>query len=120
MVELLLRGFSGCPHCFHARRVAVNAGDGDDLEFQFIDPLNELFDRRRRSYLSFARADMVRFDEDLFPRQLDDLKIFLVTGGHPIDFNSSVAIVQHIVTAVGVDGECPAGFFQTVRRDRVR
>ena len=103
------------------RAVAVYADNRGDIEIQLVEAGDQFLYCGRSPDLAVARADMIRFDDDLFGRKINDDQILGVRRRQGINLDTPGAVRQHARTAAeGFNYHRRSSFFQAVGLARVR
>ena len=107
--------------CLDGCAVAVYADNRGDIEIQLVEAGDQFLDCGRGPDLAVARADMIRFDDDLFGRKINDDQILGVRRRQGINLDTPGAVRQHARTAAeGFNYHRRSSFFQAVGLARVR
>ena len=99
------------------RAVAVDADNRGDIEIQFVEAGDQFLYRGRSPDLAVARADMIRFDDDLFSRKInDDQDPRRETSAGDRFRRAAAPSRQHArAAAEGFDDDGAFGFFPSCR-----
>ena len=109
------------PRRLDGRAITMNANNGRDIKIQLVEAGDQFLYCGRSPDLAVARADMIRFDDDLFGRKINDDQILGVRRRQGINFDSPSAVRQHTrAAAEGFNYDRRSSFFQAVGLARVR